>query len=121
MIEIRVGDTTTLGPFYARLSDGSAINLTGAKVWASFATARGATPLFTRKNTAGGGDDTQVEVTDAAAGVFYVYCTSANTTSMVVGTTYGMDARVTLTDGSVYTVGEFDGLKAVATYTGVPT
>ena len=58
--EVRQGDAATVGPCYAKLSDDTAINLTGAKIWASVALSRSATPAVTKKNAAGGGGVTQV-------------------------------------------------------------
>lgn len=43
-------------------ASGNPRNLTGAKLWFEAAASYDATPIFTRKNTTAGGDDTQVEV-----------------------------------------------------------
>lgn len=120
MIDVRRGDTLTVGPFYVRLPNGTVPSLTGIEIESSVATARGATPLLTRQNTAAGGSDAEIAFTDLPTGEFYVYLSSANTLTMTANTKYYLDARWKLATGVVGTAGEAHW-KAIEAYSPVPT
>lgn len=105
--KIAKGDSFSVGPFSAKLADGSTILLAGLKAWASckLVTALPTDlPVFTKKNFAGGGVDTQV-ATNSADGSLQVNVDSADTLLLTSGGTYGMDLRVKTTDGKVYLLG----------------
>lgn len=118
MYEVRMGDAFTVR-FTAERSDGTPINLTGVKIWASLGRNRTDTPLIVKKNTAGGGSDAQVEIEDAVNGIFLAHFASADTNTLSAKTRYFGDARITLATGEVYTVGEFE-IYTIDPYTGIP-
>jgi len=119
--DVRQGDSTGVGPCYAKLSDDTPIDLTGAKIWSSVCETRDGDPIFTRKNLAGGGDGTQISdaAVPANGGPFYVYLSSANTSLLTVNKKYYGDVRVLLPDGSVYTVAEYE-FRVIDPFTGIP-
>lgn len=120
--ELRIGDSANVGPFNGRYEDGSPINLTNAKMWASVSLTRGGTAIFTCKNAAssGGSDDQLYCLTPAEGGPVWVLFTSAQTALLEAGKTYHVDVRCLLDDGDVHTIGEAD-FKAIRAYTAVPT
>jgi hypothetical protein len=116
---VRVGDSVVIGPFTAEHTVSGPINLTGAKIWASVCLTRDGAPLVTKKNSAGGGSDEQIVVTNAAGGIFYVKLGTGDTDDFEPGTKYYLDARVTMSNGEVHTVGEAS-FKMIDPYTSVP-
>jgi hypothetical protein len=103
--KIYVGDTFSVGPFYAKLSDGTVLDLTGAMIESACKLATGGAQVFLRENAAAGGGPTQVEVTDLATGAFYVHVDSTTSLLLAADKEYRIDARAKLTGGEVYTVG----------------
>lgn len=120
--EVRQGDAFSVGPCYARLSSGTPINLTGAKIWSAISPSRKTAGVVTKKNAACvGGSVTQISnaADPTLGGPFWVYFGTADTAGLTAGGTYYGDIRVTLTTGEVYTVGEYE-LRILDPYTGVP-
>lgn len=95
------GDTLTLALTYA--ADG---DITGAAITMT-ARDKDDAVVFTRKNTAAGGDGTQCAITTAASGVFAVYLVAANGATLYgkTGTTHALkhDVQLTLATGEVRT------------------
>jgi hypothetical protein len=86
--------------FEAKWADGTAINLTGAKIWF------GAVPgTVTKKNAAAGGAETQAAVTNPAGGLFSVYLLPGDTSSWAHNTDVEYDAVIEVATGERYTVG----------------
>jgi len=90
----------------AAYEDGSATDLTGAKMWFTVkqrSSDPDANALISKKNTAAGGGDSEIRVTDAAAGRAEVYIVPDDTENMDPGI-YVYDVQVTLADGKTYTI-----------------
>lgn len=65
--------------------NGVAINLTGKQLTFTVAPYAGAAMSFRKRNTAAGGSDAEIEVTDAVNGVCKVKFVAADTTSLAPG------------------------------------
>ena len=73
----------------ARNSSGGILNLTGAEITVNFKQyGTDTTNLFTKRNTAAGGSDSEVEVLNAALGYYVVKILSANTSALTIRTLY---------------------------------
>lgn len=73
----------------ARNSSGGILNLTGAEITVNFKQyGTDTTNLFTKRNTAAGGSDSEVEVLSAALGYYVVKILSANTSALTIRTLY---------------------------------
>jgi len=60
-------------------------------------------PVIQRKNEAAGGDDSQIEMTDPANGIFEIHIIPENTSSLTAKG-YAYDIQVILSSGKVKTV-----------------
>lgn len=63
------------------------------------------TYVFQKMNTAAGGDDTEIEITDATNGVFQLKLIPADTADINSGG-YVYDFEITLSNGKTYTLEE---------------
>ena len=87
-------------PLQAFNNAGSEIDLTSATITFSVkASVSDVSPLFTRKNTAAGGNDNEIEITSASDGLFLVKLSTTNTTSL---STQAYPYTVTVNDGTSY-------------------
>ena len=87
-------------PLQAFNSSGAVIDLTSATVTFTVKeSSASVTPEFTRKNTAAGGNDNEVEVTSATDGLFVVKVSATNTADLNIDTYY-YDVQVN--DGTNY-------------------
>ena len=69
-------------------ANGSAFDITGAKVWFSVKEELGdadVDALITKKNAEAGGDDTQAKVTDGTGGILEIYIDPADTETLDAG------------------------------------
>lgn len=83
------------------------VDLTGAKVWMTVKQRTGdpdSAAIFMRRNTAAGGDDSEIRViTPATNGQVEVYIVPSNTRGVGAGT-YQYDIQVITSDGKTYTI-----------------
>ena len=87
-------------PLQAFNNAGSEIDLTSASITFSVKENTSDTsPVFTRKNTAAGGNDNEIEVTSATDGLFLVKLSTANTSGLDIKAYY---YSVTVNDGTSY-------------------
>ena len=87
-------------PLQAFNISGSEIDLTSATIIFSVkASVSDVSPLFTRKNTAAGGNDNEVEITSASDGLFLVKLSTVNTSSLSI---QSYPYTVTVNDGTSY-------------------
>lgn len=87
-------------PLQAFNNAGSEIDLTSATITFSVkASVSDVSPLFTRKNTAAGGNDNEIEITSASDGLFLVKLSTTNTSGLSVQAYY---YSVTVDDGTSY-------------------
>lgn len=85
---------------------GNPVDLTGAKIWFTVKTRpkdEDADALVFKRNTAAGGGDTEIKVTNVAGGQLDVYLVPADTENVDMGT-YDYGIRVTLANGKTYTI-----------------
>jgi len=86
--------------------DGVALPITGAKVWFTVKEDlddADSAAVFQRKNTAAGGSDTEILITDGVNGVVEIYIVPANTSSLENGK-FEFDVQVQLATGKTHTV-----------------
>jgi len=87
-------------PLQAFNNAGSEIDLTSATITFSVKeSVSDSSPVFTRKNTAAGGNDSEVEITSASDGLFLVKLSETNTLALEVKSYY---YSVTVNDGTSY-------------------
>jgi len=84
--------------------DGSNPNITAASLTFTVKDAVEGSVVFQRKNTAAGGDDTEIEITNGAGGIFVVKIIPANTSSLDINTTYYYDAEINISNYGVKTI-----------------
>jgi len=84
-------------------------NITAAKLTFTLKDEIEGTVLFQRKNSAAGGDDTEIEITDGSNGEFVLYIVQTNTISLDIFKTYYYDIEIDLVNYGLKTVahGEF--------------
>jgi hypothetical protein len=90
------------------LDGGAPIDLTGAKLYATAKTANaaesGGSALFRLRNTTAGGNDSQIEVTDGAAGQFKLKFAPSNTVGLTPGYGYVIDVFLETSGGKRYQI-----------------
>ena len=90
----------------ANYEDGTAANLTGAKMWFTVKE-KAADPdsdaLIEKKSALAGGGDTEIKFTNPTGGAAEVYLVPDDSDSMNPGI-YSYDVQVTLADGKTYTI-----------------
>ena len=87
-------------------ADDAPINLTGASLWFTVKEKTSdpdASAIFQKKNTAAGGGDTEIKVTDAVNGSAEIYIVPDDTNEVNPGI-YVWDVQVKLASGKTYTV-----------------
>ena len=105
MANLYIGDSARID-FVATLSDGSLIDITGAKLYCQVRTSPGATTaIITKKNGAAGGSDSQAVATNATQGRWSVYIQPADSALLGDMQTYVYDGVVILTSTDTYTSG----------------
>lgn len=61
----------------------------------------GATALFELKNTAAGGNDSQISEYDLTSGIYDVHITPTNLTGLSIGGTYWVETKMTLAEKDI--------------------
>lgn len=89
--------------FPVKDASGAALNLTGFSATFTVDDKDGV-KQFERKNTAAGGDDTQIKFTDADGGVLQVYIVPTNTANMTPGPEFLWDLTLSKTGYGTVTV-----------------
>jgi hypothetical protein len=87
-------------------SDGSVVNLTGAKVWFTVkdrTSDADAQAHIMKRNAAAGGSDSEILITNPTGGAIEIYLVPADTENMNPGT-YQYDVQVILSNGKTYTI-----------------
>ena len=90
----------------ANYEAGGAADLTGAKLWFTVkekASDPDADALIEKRNTAAGGSDAEIKITNPTGGAAEVYLVPDDTDLMNPGI-YSYDVQVTLADGKTYTI-----------------
>ena len=84
----------------AKNTSGGVLNLTGAEITVNFKQyGTDTTNLFTKRNTAAGGSDSEVEIIDAALGFYKIKILSANTSALTIRTLHvGITITISSTD-----------------------
>ena len=102
-VEIYRGDNRTF-KVTVKDGDGNAVNITGASIIFSVKEKIGDTGYnFQKKNTAAGGGDSQIKITDAVNGIYEVYIVPTDTQTLDIGN-YEYDSELTTATSKVYTV-----------------
>lgn len=86
--------------------DGSVVDLTGAKIWFTVkdrTSDEDSEAHIMKRNTAAGGSDSEILVTNPTGGALEVYLVPADSTDMNPGT-YQYDVQVILANGKTYTI-----------------
>ena len=105
-ITIFSGDDRTLSLSVNLESDGSPVELTGAKIWftvKSDSAETDAAALVQKRNAAAGGGDTEILITDAAGGQAQIFLIPSDTEDADAAT-YQYDIQVILATGKKHTI-----------------